>query len=258
MAKTKADAGHAGASGQAGYGDDDMTRTSGWDALMSDLFGLNARAFRTVWDTFTKPSEVFAAAFDKDWLDRYTPSIRLALSLIAATVFLKFIWLNDASGLFAFAQQMVSANEMSFAGRDLDTATRDYLSILLVTYPFTFLAAHLIGAMTLHIWGKGTPMPVRIRLYFVALSPVLLVGLASSMLSAGLTVEMITMVTAVAVLIVFLVYFLILRAGLKGLGRTGKVSLRALLGAGVMMAADLLVGMVSSVWATIWLFSTPA
>lgn len=240
-----------------GYGDDDMTRASGWDALLDDLFGLNVRALATLWVSVTQPSKLFTAARDVDWLGKYTPSIRLVFTLIAAVVFLKFLWTNDASGLFAYTREMFVELEMDFPGRDLDTATGDYLAILLVTYPFTYFGVHAVFSLILNIWGKDTPLPVRIRLYFVALIPMLLAGVASTVLYAVMTTEQIDLTLLVAPIVFVGLYFVVLMSGLKPVYPSVPGRLwRSGLGAGVMFMADMAVSLISSLWAVIWLSAT--
>lgn len=240
-----------------GYGDDDMTRTSGWDALLDDLFGLNVRALATLWVSFTQPSKLFTAARDADWLGKYTPSIRLVFTLIAAVVFLKFLWTNDTSGLFAYTREMFAELEMDFPGRDLETATRDYLAILLVTYPFTYFGIHAAFSLILNIWGKGTPLPVRIRLYFVALIPMLIAGVTSTVLYAVMTTEQMDLSLLVAPFVFVGLYVLVLMNGLKPVypSLPGRMW-RSGLGAGVMFTADMTVSVISSLWAVIWLSAT--
>ena len=241
----------------AGYGEDDMTRASGWDALLDDLFGLNVRALATLWVSFTQPSKLFTAARDHGWLGKYTPSIRLVFSLIAVVVFLKFLWTNDTSALFATSRQIFEDMAIEFPGRDLDTATRDYLAILLVTYPFTYFGIHAILSVFLNIWGKGTPMPVRIRLYFVTLIPVLLIGVASTLLYAVMTVEQLNASVLIAPLVLLGIYPLVLMNGLKPVYPSGRARLwRGGLGAVVMFAGDMTVSLVSSLWAVIWLYAS--
>lgn len=246
----------AAADRKAGFGDDDMTRASGWDALLDDLFGLNVRALATLWASFTQPSKVFTAARDPDWLDKYTPSIRLVFSLIAVIVFLKFVWTNDTSGLFGYTRQTFEAMNVPLPA-DIDTVTARYLSMLLLTYPFTYFGVHAVFALFLRIWGKGTPLPVRIRLYFVTAVPVLLLGVVSTTLFGGMTMAQVELATLTGLLVMLLVYFLVILSGLKpvvpSLG--GRVK-RGLAGAGVMFTADLVVAFVSSFWAITWILAT--
>lgn len=242
----------------AAYGEDDMTRASGWDALLDDLFGLNVRALATVWVSFTQPSKLFTAARDQSWLDRYTPSIRLVFTLIAAMVFLKFLWTNEASALFAYSRQMFADMAMAFPGRDLDTATRDYLAMLLVTYPFTYFGIHAVFSVFLNIWGKGTPLPVRIRLYFVTLIPVLLVGVVSTLLYAMMTTEQMELSVLIAPLVLGGIYITVMMSGLKPVHpSTGSRLWRSGLGAGVMFAGDMAVSLISALWAVTWLYASP-
>ena len=236
-----------------------MTRASGWDALLDDLFGLNVRALATLWVSFTQPSKLFTAARDADWLGKYTPSIRLVFTLIAVVVFLKFIWTNDASGLFAYTRQTFETMDMALPGDDLDSVTREYLAMLLVTYPFTYFGVHALFALFLKIWGKGTPLPVRIRLYFVAVIPVLLVGVLTTALFGAMTVGQIELATGAGLVSMLLVYFIVLQSGLKPVyPKFGQRAWRSGLGGLLMLTADMGVSLVSSLWAITWLFAIAA
>ncbi|AXE64757.1 hypothetical protein BBF93_11365 [Hyphomonas sp. CACIAM 19H1] len=239
----------------ASYGDDDMTRASGWDALLDDLFGLNVRALKTVAAALFSPARLFEAARDVDWLGRYTPSIRLVFTLIAAVVFLKFLWVNDTSGLFAYTQATMEAMGTEFPGRTPEEAARDYLAALLVTYPFSYFGVHAVFALMLNIWGKGTPLAVRIRLYFAGLLPVLLAGVLMTLVYAGLSAEALDQTMVIGFGLMLGLYFLTLYRGLgpvhRGAGRAG----RSALGAVVMMGGDLVVSAVSSLWAVTLLFA---
>lgn len=234
----------------ASYGDDDMTRPSGWDALLDDLFGLNVRALRTIGVSVTAPARLFQAARDQDWLGRYTPSIRLVFTMIAAVVFLKFLWVNDTSGLFTYTQQQMETLGTEFPGRTYEEATRDYLAALLFTYPFTYFGAHAVFALMVNIWGKGTPLPVRIRLYFVTLLPVLLAGVLMTVAFAVIGGEMVSAISTISFLVMLGLYWLTLMRGLKPVhaGVTARIW-RSGLGALMMAAADMTVAMVSAIWA---------
>lgn len=247
----------AAADRKAGFGDDDMTRASGWDALLDDLFGLNVRALATLWVSFTQPSKLFTAARDPDWLDKYTPSIRLVFSLIAVIVFLKFIWTNDSSGLFAYTRQTFETMDVTIPGGDVNALTEEYLAILLVTYPFTYFGIHALFALFLKIWGKGTPLPVRIRLYFAAVIPVLLMGGVTTALFGAMTGTQIELATLVGLGAMLLIYFLVIMSGLKPVyPAAGQRAWRGALGTGVMFGADMAVSLVSSLWAMTWIFAT--
>lgn len=241
----------------AGFGEDDMTRASGWDALLDDLFGLNVRALRTLAVSVIWPAKLFTAARDRDWLDRYTPSIRLVFTLIAAVVFLKFLWVNEASALFAYTQATIEAMDLEFPGRSAEDATREYLATLLVTYPFSYFGVHAVFALMLNIWGKGTPLPVRIRLYFVTLVPLLLLGVVSTVAYAWVDPAQMDLMASLGFALLFGLYVLTLMRGLSPVHQAGPRLGRSLLGGTLMTMADLLVSLVSSLWAVTWLYATP-
>ncbi|MBY9067926.1 hypothetical protein K1X12_13530 [Hyphomonas sp. WL0036] len=235
--------------GSKGFGDDDMTQVSGWDALLDDLFGLNVRALRTVGMSVISPAKLFTAARDADWLGRYTPSIRLVFTMIAAVVFLKFLWVNDTSGLFAYTQRTMEAMGTEFPGMTYEEATRDYLAALLVTYPFTYFGCHAVFSLLLNIWGKGTPLPVRIRLYFATLLPVMLMGVMMTVAYSYVTADQMDMWTAVGLIVMLVIYITTVIRGLEPVYSLGQRIWRGLLAGIVIGIADLAVALVSSTWA---------
>lgn len=239
----------------ASYGEDDMTRASGWDALLDDLFGLNVRALKTMAAALFSPARLFEAARDVDWRGRYTPSIRLVFTLIAAVVFLKFLWVNDTSGLFAYTQATMEAMGTEFPDRTYEEAARDYLAALLVTYPFTYFGVHAVFALMLNIWGKGTPLPVRIRLYFAGLLPVLLAGVVMTVVYGALSADALDQTMVIGFCLMLGLYILTLYRGLSPVHRGAGRAARSVLGAVVMLGADLVVSGVSSLLAVTLLFT---
>lgn len=81
------------------------------DDLVQDLFGLSARAASSIVTLYRRPEIYYTAARDKDWEARFTPFIRLWLSIFALLTFLQFIWLREDSPLVtATAAQLTQAS----------------------------------------------------------------------------------------------------------------------------------------------------
>ena len=51
----------------------------GFDSLVHDVFGLNIRGVRTVWDTTFRPSRTFSAARSADWLGTVSSGLEIRL-----------------------------------------------------------------------------------------------------------------------------------------------------------------------------------
>lgn len=162
----------------AGFGEDDLTRASGWDALLDDVFGLNVRGFRTMWASLFNPARVFEAARDPGWQDRYTPAIRLVFVIFALTEFLQFLLSGEATPIWQTVVETVSSFEGDLYGREVDAVAREVLLAYSALYSIAFFVLHIPMSLFVGTWGKGVSMPVRSRLYFATLVPGTLIGLA--------------------------------------------------------------------------------
>lgn len=149
----------------------------GWDSMIEDIFGLNIRGARTLWDVFVKPKPVFVAARNANWQDRrYTPSIRLFLSLVTFTLLLRFFWAGPESNLAKFAELQLEAQlaaNIEGPARAFSEAinTEAYIESILLGMPVALMLAMIPAALLLRIWGPGTRIVSRLRLYFLAATP---------------------------------------------------------------------------------------
>lgn len=162
----------------AGFGEDDLTRMSGWDALLDDVFGLNVRGFRTMWASLFNPARVFEAARDPAWQDRYTPAIRLVFVIFALTGSLQYLLSGEGTPLWQTVVETVTAYEGDLYGREIGAVVQEVLLAYAVLYSIAFFVLHIPMSLLAGAWGKGVPMPVRSRLYFATLVPGTLIGLA--------------------------------------------------------------------------------
>ena len=226
--------------------DDDMTRLSGWDALLDDLFGLNVRAVTTLAAAVTRPARLFTAARDPDWNGKYTPSLRLVFTIIAATVVLRFLWADDNSPLIAsMVDYLSTVPPQDLPVQNVTEAARMLMSQVLILFPFTYFLCHFLASLLVRIWGKGTPAPVRIRLYFVALLPALTFGLLQTVPYSFVPAELLDAVTFAGFAIAMLLYAATIYFGLKPVYATGGRAWRAGLFALVAVTTDLVIAMVT-------------
>ncbi|MEQ8299335.1 MAG: hypothetical protein RH945_02205 [Hyphomonas sp.] len=233
--------------------DDDMSRASGWDALLDDLFGLNVRALNTMRAILVSPRPVFEAAREMDWSGRYTPSIRLVFTLIAAMVFLRFLWGGEGSALHEMTREGFES-ERAILGSGVDQFTSDYLSIWLVLFPFAYFLVHAPIAFMLQIWGKGTPATVRFRLYFAALLPGLLLGLLTTVAIPFMNVAAFEAVLVPALALTALIYAATVFRGLPVEIMAGRRMWRGALFGGIAVCADLLIAISTFVVGYAWLY----
>tara|TARA_R110002020_G_scaffold309301_2_gene525252 strand:- start:78407 stop:79156 length:750 start_codon:yes stop_codon:yes gene_type:complete len=238
---------------QARPADDDMSHASGWDALLDDLFGLNVRALASMWAILATPRKVFAAARDADWLGKYTPSIRLVFTLIAAMVFLRFLWGGENSALHQMTKSgLTDSNVLGYG--DMDKFTQDYLGLWLVMFPFSYFFVHGLMALLVRIWGKGTRAPVRLRLYFAALLPGLLLGVLSTVAIPLMDVALFEQTLMPALALTGLIYALTVFSGLPStVSKIGR-AWRGILFACVAIGGDLFIALSTFVIGYAWLY----
>ncbi|MEZ5945744.1 MAG: hypothetical protein R3C13_12195 [Hyphomonas sp.] len=230
--------------------DDDMTRLSGWDALLDDLFGLNVRAIRSIGVAVARPDRLFEAARDADWLGRYTPSLRLVFTLIAATSVLKFLWAGDDSPLVrSIVDYLADVPLSDLPVPNVEETARRLMAQFLLLFPFTYFFCHFISSLLLRIWGKGTPAPVRIRLYFAALLPAIAFGLVQSLFYGLIPVEWIDLATLGSGIAGVAIYLITAFAGLAPRMKAGGRIWRAMLFALVALTTDLVISMLTYVLA---------
>lgn len=221
----------------------------GWDAIVEDLFGLSWRALETIWHVFVRPAEVFEAARTQRWLDRYTPSIRLVLSLIAVMLVLRIIWGGSGSPMYEqiYPTMEVIAAENPSLGTATELADQYWTGWALVT-PFAYLLAHFIGALSLRIWGEGTPFAVRLRLYFTALIPGLFLALVTLILTRWVADSQMLVYLLSTTLFLVVVYFV---TALRGLRRTYEAAARRVWRAGLFAFVALMFDLVGSTLASL-------
>lgn len=134
------------------------------DDLFGDLFGLNIKGMRSIIDLWVRPSDYAKAAEDPDWEERYTPSIRLWLSLAAAGSFLQFLWISEnapiarvfADGFANAGLQSSSAISLLELGREAAVWSYGLMPILQTI--FLIILALLWG-----VWGQPTSAGLRVR-----------------------------------------------------------------------------------------------
>jgi len=233
--------------------DDDMSRASSWDALLDDLFGLNVRALKSMRAIIVSPRAVFEAARDADWLGKFTPSIRLAFTLIAAMVFLRFLWGGENSALHEMTKSGLTNSDVLGHG-DMDRFTQDYLGLWLVLFPFSYFCVHALLALLVRVWGKGTSAPVRLRLYFAALLPGLLLGVLSTIAMPMLDVALFEQTLMPALALTGLIYALTVFRGLPAAMSTQGRTWRSILFGSVAICGDLFIALSTFVVGFAWLY----
>lgn len=243
--------------GKTNYGEDDMTRPAGWDALADDVFGLNVRGFRTMWASLVNPAKVFEAARDPGWLERYTPAIRLVFVIFAFTETVQFLWTGEGSALWNTVIEAVAGFEGDFHGREIDEIAREVLLAYSVLYAVAFFALHLPVSLLVGAWGKGVPMTVRCRLYFATLVPATLVGLVLVVWQSSLPASEVNASAPVFLGVIVLTYVGTIFRGLAPRIALGGRIWRALVMGFLMIAITMAAEFLGLLAAHIYVLGTP-
>ncbi|MFN7055915.1 hypothetical protein [Hyphomonas sp.] len=243
---------------KAGYGEDDMSRFAGWDALADDVFGLNVRGFRTMWAAVFNPARVFEAARDPDWLGRYTPAIRLVFVIMALTMTLQFLWAYEGSSLWNSVQEAIASFEAELDGRDPGSVTREIILAFAVLYPVAYFTLHIPASLLIGFWGKGVTLPVRSRLYFSTIVPAGLVSLAVVIVQHALEPEPSQASSIAALAILILAYSVTIFRGLAPAMPAGGRLWRAGLMTLVMVILSGIAEFIALLAACIYVLGTPS
>ena len=223
------------------------------DALMADVFGLNIRGLKTLADLFARPKSVFDSARTFDWQSKYTPTVRLAFSILTVFSLLSFFWAAEDGVLY---QTLLDLFSEGFAKQPDAPPVEDFISTMFagynIIYPFTYLLVHSLVGCCIFVWGKRTPLVARIRLYFGVAS----VGVAIAVLSIAampfVSSNIMWVWTTVTMGVTFLAYIIT-----YGRGMSDRFSLLGLLARGVFLAivvtvADFIVAIIAGTGAGYW------
>lgn len=223
-----------------------------WDDLTEDIFGLNIRAARTVWDLLIRPAKVFTAARTADWTGAYTPTFRVFFSLIAIMFLFKFFWAGEDAMIRAPFE--AAADKLQAAEPGIDT---EYFILTLmdrnwILYPFAIGFWAITAAVALNIWGKGTSLVTRVRLYFAAVIPSTVLTVLWTITSAKLPGSIMWMSAVMTVIVTLLADGVTTWRGLApvhaGFQRIWRAILLGLFTTAVSMAASV----TSSIGAGLW------
>ncbi|MEM6413038.1 MAG: hypothetical protein AAF720_00070 [Pseudomonadota bacterium] len=161
---------------------------------LEDLFGLSFRALTTVKTLFVRPSDYYAAAMVKDWGGRFTPSMRMWLSLFALLSLLQFIWLRtDGPLVTATAASISEAGIVLPIGMTVDQLSQRIYVAGYSAYPVLALIALTLGGMLFPFWGENHTKGTKIRSTFATLIPSTIVSVSILVLTVTLSTSQIIM-----------------------------------------------------------------
>ncbi|WP_084417987.1 hypothetical protein [Henriciella litoralis] len=188
----------------------------GWNDMAEDIFGLSVRGLVTMRDLVIRPSLVFDAARWPDWLQRYTPSIRLVSSLVALMLLLRIFWAGEDSAMY---QSVLEQIERAAPNISADGGSRalaeNYFAAWAIVFPLAYLAIQFLMAMCVRIWGKDVPLVTRVRLYFAAIVPGVILANLSLVATPLIGPAQLTLFTALYLVVCGLAYGATAYLGLK-------------------------------------------
>ncbi|WP_203291921.1 hypothetical protein [Maricaulis parjimensis] len=149
-----------------------MTEKIGVDDLAEDVFGLNIRGLRSIGVIWIRPAVYFSAAQDAGWDGRFTPSIRLWLSLIALTSLFQFIWIgSDTPLVAAYAEGFRNAGLVPPEGMTLQQLGERAALWIYALAPMVQLALFLLVLGFFPFWGERATYSLALRRVFGVMIP---------------------------------------------------------------------------------------
>ena len=224
-----------------------------FDSLLADLFGLNVRGLKTLYDLFRRPKAVFESARVFDWRGKYTPTLRLAFSILTVFSLLSFFWAAEDGVLY---QSMLARFSESFANDPNAPPLNEMVNAMFAAYnfvyPFAYMLVHSLVGFMLFIWGKGTSWVARIRLYFGVISVGIALAVASVAVTPFVSLDYFWLYTLVLFVINILAYAVTFARGMQGRLTLTSMIIRAPLIALVVTLADIVVAMIAGTVASFW------
>lgn len=134
------------------------------DDIFGDLFDLNIRGIRSIAVLWRRPSAYAEAAQDPDWEDRYTPSIRLWLSIAAVGSFLQFLWISDDAPIArVYADGIAGAGLTAPEGMSLLALGREAAVWSYGLMPIIQTILLILLAILWRGWGRPISAGLRVR-----------------------------------------------------------------------------------------------
>jgi len=195
-----------------------VTTHIGFEEFTEDLFGLNIRSGKTIWQSFVAPSEYFEAAQSPDWHQKYTPSLRLWLGLMTVMVALQFFWGKPDGSFMQMMETSVrggiesslktNGTDISLENFNVQGALISVMKFNTLIYPFIFVIFMSFLALIYRAWGQQLPYVVRQRYIFALIVPGTVIGLISTLLMTFLTSTVYQLVSYFQLILILVFYFL--------------------------------------------------
>lgn len=218
----------------------------GFDNLLEDLFGLNIRALKSIWTSFSKPKTYIQAAHDPNWRDRFTPSFRVWFGLLALYSVLRFIYGAEDSPMVEMYAKMFEdglatqpENSMRF---DTTKTAQEMLKWTFVFFPFALIPFYAVLAWIFRSFPNPTTFVLRLRYIFITVLPTTTLVLLSTFLYlVPVFIEHLLIFSALSFVVIFFVDWL---TGYRGAFAGGAKKGRA--GLSMVFATLLMVSYISA------------
>lgn len=190
----------------------------GLDDLIEDLFGMNVRSFKTIWVLFSSPRQYFIAAKTPAWMDKYTPSTRLWLGLMAILIALQFFWASPDAAIMdnlsttlsaVFANAAINVGSTAdFAAFDMAGELQKAMKLNYLIYPFVFIFAFSVFAWLYRAWGEALSFTVRLRYVFAVIVPASVIGLFTTLMTPFISATQLNLFSVIQTVVILGLYFL--------------------------------------------------
>ena len=148
----------------------------GLDNLIEDIFGLNAKAFKSIWASFRAPKTYAMAAKVPNWSDAFTPSVRVWVGLVALYSALRFFYGSEDGAMTQMYVEMYDAAiaenpNVPFAKVDTTLFAQSVLKWTLVFFPFIMLPLYAAIAFVFRVWPDKPGFVIRFRYIMLTVLP---------------------------------------------------------------------------------------
>ncbi|MEL6861828.1 MAG: hypothetical protein AAGL11_08320 [Pseudomonadota bacterium] len=220
---------------------------------MADLFGLNIRGAKTIGHLFARPKAVFESARVYDWQSQYTPTMRLAFSILTVFSLLSFFWTAEDGVLYQtlynqFSEIYASDPNSGDLGELIDAMFAGYN----IFFPFIYMLVHSVVGSIVFLWGKGTPWVSRIRLYFGIASVGIAISVASLMFMPFIDPSFFWLYSTIGMGLGFLAYTLTYARGMRSHYSIAGLIGRSFLLAFIVTLTDFIVALLAGTSASFW------
>jgi len=148
----------------------------GLDSLVEDLFGLNAKAFKSIWSSFRSPKTYAIAGRHPNWTGAFTPTVRVWFGLVAFYSALRFFYGSEDGAMTQMYVQMfedtIAQNpDTPLAKVDTTLFAQSVLKWTFVFFPFIMLPLYGLIAFVFRVWPDNPSFVVRFRYVMLTVLP---------------------------------------------------------------------------------------